>query len=223
MKKPPPTKKQISQDWLAEFPALGILKPMFLARRMGPFVQGVCLDVDRWNERYLPYTLLHCLCRPSSSVSLTLAQPLLTTRTNYPDKISFRSHVERYKEAAERLGKCSLLPLVGPIIIDQVLDAYSTFRSLREPSSGYPFPLFEDAVLLLVWNDQGERALRLLEQQVGEMAGWPDFVLNKIGGLSTWREAMLEKVKNPEQVKATVEKQIVDLKVGSLPVGELLV
>jgi hypothetical protein len=64
MKLTPALKKTITNDWRALAAQFATYKPMWLARRIGPLVQGICLDRDSSNAAYLPTLHVHCLCCP---------------------------------------------------------------------------------------------------------------------------------------------------------------
>jgi hypothetical protein len=215
-------KRQITEDWHRLFPQMSVYKPMWLARRVGPLVQGVCLDRDSGGSAYFPTTHIHNLCRPFPTISLSLAQRLLNERSGSQERISAQFHEQHYLEAAQRLTKASLLPLFGDLTMHQVLDAHRGYRELNRPDSKYPVLLFEDGILLFAWSGQPERATELLNQYIGEMHHWPATVMARYSGVSGWEKLMVETIENRKNLQVTAESQAQKLKAADLPPAQLL-
>jgi hypothetical protein len=222
MKLTKPLRRKITDDWHRLFPEMGILRSMWIARRVGPLVQGVCLDGDSANASYFPTTHLHNLCRPFPAVSLTLGQRLLSERTRTEERIYAQFHEQHYLEAARRLTQASLLSLTGDLTLAQILDAYRGYRELRQPDSKYPVVLFEDGILLAAYSLHVDKAKGLLRDCVGEMGNWPAFVMERDGGIEAWERRMESWLKEPQSLRETADSQADLLRVTNLPVGRLL-
>lgn len=218
----PPLKRQITEDWHKLFPQMAVYQSMWLARRVGPLVQGICLERDSGGGAYFPTTHLHNLCRPFPAISLSLAQRLLNERSGTQERIAVQFHESQYREVAQRLAKASLLPLTGDLTLHQMLDAHRGYRELNRPDSKYPVLLFEDGILLFAWSGQREQAVGLLNEHTGGMRDWPENIMARYGGLDAWERKMLESIKNPENLQATVESQARELKVANLPSAQLV-
>src|SRR5687767_11517160 len=108
-------KRQITEDWVKCFPALGIYKPMWLLRRTGPLLQGICLNRDSANDAYRPTFHVHNLAKNLPFVSLTLSAPLRTVKTGTPETIRAAFHKERFVDASDRLRRQTQVPLAGPV------------------------------------------------------------------------------------------------------------
>src|SRR5262245_63503146 len=91
----PAVKRQITEDWHRLFPEFGVYESMWLARRVGPLVQGIALEVDSINALYCPTAHMHNLCRPFSVVSFAMAQYLPSKRTGAKDSIRVESQIGR--------------------------------------------------------------------------------------------------------------------------------
>src|SRR4051812_1002168 len=179
----PTLKRQITKDWHSLFPQMAVFKPMWLARRVGPLVQGICLDRSSANVAYYPTTHLHNLCRPFPVVSLSLNQRLLDQRSGTEVRIAAAFHNNHYLKAAHVLAPASLLSLAGDLTMSQIIDAHRNYRLLNRADSAYPVMLLEDEILLFAWFNQIDRAEALLQQHVKEMCHWPANVMAADGGV----------------------------------------
>jgi len=215
-------KNQITHDWLSHFPELGIFKPMWLMRRTGPLVVGICLNRDSGNDGYTPIFHVHNLGKPFPTVSLTLYDPLLTTRSKVPQVIKAAFHGEHVVEATSRMKENSLLPLSGPIALDNVLSAYRRF--MDRPMGQYPLLLFEDILILFLWCGRGAEALRHFADFSQQVAQWPAKlnVLQNSGGFDAWKDKCRSWIDHPSQVRRTVDEQISFHEIGDVPAGDLL-
>lgn len=65
-------KKKLSDDWCNALSGMTIWKPLWLLRRHGPLLVGVCLEPSRENEYYTPTAHVHSLVRRAPVVSFSL-------------------------------------------------------------------------------------------------------------------------------------------------------
>ena len=56
-------KKEITKQWQAEFPSMGIYKNMWLMNIVGPIIVGLLLEVKSINSEYYPTLHLDILTR----------------------------------------------------------------------------------------------------------------------------------------------------------------
>jgi hypothetical protein len=215
-------KKSITKDWKSLVPQFTDFQPMRLARRIGPLVQGICLDRDSTNAAYLPTLHVHCLCRPFPVVSLSLGQPLLSTRSGTVERLSVQFHENKYKEACKRLLATSLMPIEGDWHLAQVLAAYENYRRLDRPDSRYPVSLIEDVISVCAWLGEPAPASELVKRCIAEARGWPEPVLARSGGLAGWHGTLETLVHSGDELRQTVSDQIEALKLRQLPVAQLL-
>ena len=213
---------KITNDWSAQFPALQRYKPMLLARRVGPLVQGICLDRSSGGTSYRPTTFLHCLCTASSFISLAMGQRLLSKRHQVEESISVQFHDNHVIDAPQRLREACLLPLEGDLTLSEVLDAYHRYRSTTNIDSQYPIFLFRDAVLLASYLDKRELAIDLLDNYHQEMRTWPAHILSRWGGVDSWRNAVAHAANDRSAIVGTVEREIDRHKLTHLPAAALL-
>lgn len=216
-------KREITKDWATQFPDLGVYKPLWLLRRVGPLLEGICLNRDSSNERYQPIFHLHSLARAESSLSLTLADELRTARNDTPQKIKVAFHEDHYVEAAQKMNQQASLSLSGDLSLKDVLQAYESY--MTRPLGKYPVFLFEDIITILLWCGQTVEAARKLTQFESEMKNWPSSIasLQRVGGVNAWSEKCQSWITNPNTVRETVEEQIVFHGVEHLPNAKLLV
>jgi len=214
----PAVEKQITEDWQREIPTLGVYEPRWLMRRAGPLLVGICLDRDSGGDRYKPTFHVHCLGREFPCVSLTLDTQLRSERSGGPDFIEVRWHEQKYRKAAARMVRQSLLPLEGDLRLGQVIDAYR--RHMVTPlAKRQPVLLYRDMILLLAWAGDPAGATDLLAEclPLADTAGF-----QHVGGRTVFEAETRRLIAQPSLINETVAAQIVALGVGQLPVSELL-
>jgi hypothetical protein len=218
----PPLKRRITQDWRNLFPEMAVFRPMWLLRRVGPLVQGIALERSSAGTVYLPIIHIHDLSKPFPNVSLSLSQSLRSRRSGSEDPIAVQFHDRLHIEAAHRLASTSLLPLRGDLTVDDVVQAYARYRSMREPTSGLPVSYFESAVRLLAWTGRTEEGLRVLSGYVRELRAALNGLADAPDDLESWERSMRDVLANPATVRETAAEQIVALKVDRLPMSLLV-
>lgn len=215
-------KKSITRDWQKLVPQFAALRPMSLVRRVGPLVQGICLDRDSSNSAYLPTTFVHCLCRPFPVLSLTLGQPLLASRSGTIQRISVQFHSTHYVEACNRLLAASLMRVDGDWRLSDLLYAYTNYRQLGRPDSRYPVLLIEDAISVCAWLGNESDASRMVIEACDEAKHWPENVLARREGLSEWESSLKGIAASGKELRRIAEEQVDLLRLGSAPVCQLL-
>ncbi len=215
-------KQQITIDWQRMFPNFKAYKPMWLARRVGPIVQGILLERDGRNDQYLPVTHIHNLCRRRDFVSISLYQGLARSANHGVQWIPVQFHEKQHVWAAQIIKNQCLLPLVGNWEINQVLHALGQYRKLGRSDAIFPVSYFEDAVSWLCWNKDLVAANRYLDQSTTEMLAWPASVQERLGGVLVWRDRMLEIIHRADTISDLVAEQAIQLGVTDLPMSDLL-
>ena len=217
---------RITKDWASEFPSMGVYKKRWLMRRVGPLLIGICLDRDSHGDLYKPSFHVFFLGYKwdDDRPALTLHEPLRTRRTRAPDAIRVRSHEEEYLDATQRMKEQALLPLEGPVTIDEVLDAYQKYHErapMGKPTLAADVILMSDVIMLLAWcgrRSEAEEALQSVLEAVREESGYR----HPYGSREEFEQAMREAIQHPETIRKQVERQITRLGVEQLPVSELL-
>jgi hypothetical protein len=188
---------------------------MWLLRRCGPLLTGVYLKTAPGDDSYEPIIHLHSLARPDRGLRLSLSQELLTARTHAPDAIKVKLHEKRWQEAASRLAEQALLPLAGPVTLEQL---HRAFRTYRDSWDGDLDPnLYEDWLLSLAWAGRRDDVLAIIAEAQRDMSTWPDYVLAEDRGMDAWLRRMREKTSDPDKLRLIVEKELVKHKAEHLP------
>jgi hypothetical protein len=207
-------KKKITNDWNNCFPSLGIYKPMHLMNRIGPLLVGILLDVKTGGSDYIPTYHVHNLIRPFPVISLGLK-----TTLNY-EYVNIEWHESKFYNLSELMMKYALIPFDGELDLTTVLAGYK--KHLAKPHIPYQPQEYEDMVLISAWCNNTLQVKNSLDFARDKMGRWPPQVLKRIGGLDIWSNSVKEKAITSETLKSIVDKQIKELKVGRLPVRNLL-
>lgn len=217
-----PLKRSITSDWKRCFEGMGVYKPMWLGRLIGPFFQGVCLERSSGNADYLPTSHIHCLCSDFPGVSLTLSQRLRSRRSDTTERISVQFHKGHFEEAAERLKMASVLPVAGSWGLRQLISAVDVYRGLGQLESIYPVFPFEDVVRAAVWLGDLDQASAAIAKFKSITSTWPENVLAQHGGHRAWIEGLHRMTQHPEVLRQSAESHVQTLKVAHLPRMEML-
>ncbi|MCP4591861.1 MAG: hypothetical protein GY842_14085 [bacterium] len=212
--------KRITADWQSEIVGMGVHKPRHLLRRVGPVLVGICLDRGSDGMEYLPTFHTHFLGNVFPVVSLTLSTPLRTERNGAEDWIPIRGHADRFPEAAAMMTKVSLLPLDGDLRLAAVLDAYRRYMATpmgrRQTAT-----LYRDMVLLRAWARDANGAHTVLDEGLAGL-GNNEAALRHVGGRKAFIAKSREAITQPELIDQTIESQIEALRLGDLPISELV-
>lgn len=208
--------RAITNDWQAEFPTLAVYRPMWLARRCGPVLIGLCLDRGG-GDNYYPTWHYHCLLRPWPDISLSLA-----TRLGQPhgsaEYVSLRVHAQRFVEIATRTRSSASFPLDGDLSLSQfkaVCDAW-----LQRQRVDLSPPVLADIVLLSAWCGSDWQAhLRLVERLTSQ---WPQRVNDFVGGTVNWLANLTAAASNRTELDRTMENEITTHKLQNLPASEFI-
>jgi hypothetical protein len=182
------------------------------------------LDRDSGGEIYKPIFHVHCLCKRDNTVSLMLGTQLRSERSGGPDFIQVRFHEQKYKEAAERMARQSLLPLEGDLQLDVVLDAYRHYLATPMGRAQAAI-LYRDMILLSAWAGDQAGVSKLLaeclrlERRTDLISD--DAALRHVGGRAAFEAECRKLIEQPALVEATVDSQIAALGVENLPTANL--
>jgi hypothetical protein len=195
-------KKAITADWAACFPNLGVARPMWLMKRNGPILMGVCLDRTRSNDVYIPVFHVHCLLKPSTALTLELyrsvpdeQQPRLSR------EIRVDRHAANFHAAVEALKQQTPEITERETTLSRLLALYHDYIDARRDPAvvKYPRNLFADVITLTFWAGHEEYARSVLEEACAAMRSWPAQEID----LPSWRqsiEAQLNYARSDSQI-----------------------
>ncbi len=150
------------RDWNREFPSLGVYRRMWLMRRAGPLLQGICLDRDSWGDIYKPTFHVHCLGIPSSTIYLSLHTQVRRPKTGGHTMVQFRFHKQEYLKIAGYLKEQLPVPLDRDLLSADVLKAYQTYMRDNRSLAAHEYHL--DMAALHAWCGRTKDALACLDK-----------------------------------------------------------
>jgi len=210
----PANKKLITNDWAGIFREFKVYRPMWLLRRTGPLVVGICLDRDSGNDVYRPTFHMHCLARTDSSVSLTLCQRLASRPSGTEDDIKVRFHYDHVDEATQRLKDQVKFPMCGTWNLGDVVAAYHKYMTV--PGGMSPSILYEDIFYYYTWCDKRDNALIILDNFMPTVRSWEPYMLEREGGPDVWY-AKCRRIIESTDVRQIVEDEVTKHKLTKIP------
>jgi hypothetical protein len=216
----PSVRRQITADWLEQFPELGQYKPLHLLRRVGPLLEGIVLERTSGNDAYRPTFHIHSLLRESPVVTMTLAQRLRSDRSGGPDMVPVLHHERNYIDAARNLARQAPLALSGQLRVSEVIESYRRFAG-RFGSHYDANDLYDGIARLCAWAGDSELATAIVAEGFSRLGEWPPNVLAQIGGREAWRGQITAVVANRERLAAIMGEQIALLNLETIPVSPM--
>ena len=215
------TKQQnrITKDWKQELPRLGIHRPRHLLRRVGPLLVGVSLERDSTNQRYTPTFHVHFLGNEEAAISLTLETKVQPQAGRGEEIIKVSAHNESYKDSVRRLVEQAPLSVEGPLTVQEVVEAYRKFSKTIHGQAQLA-NLYQDCIKLLSCYGLADQAHSMLTEILGDTEGDREFQHFK--GRQSFIDKMGDAIDHPEKIRETIEQQIVQHKVGTLPYEEFV-
>ncbi|TWG10804.1 hypothetical protein FHX34_107301 [Actinoplanes teichomyceticus] len=193
---------------------------MRLLRRIGPVLQGICLDQVPGRDHYFPTSHVHPLTMDFPVISLSLGHRL-AGRHGGNESVSATAGEADIRDAADRLRAQSPLPLDRNPTLDEILGAYRD-HLLSDPVSGRGPSNEVKNLLALARFSRSERVMAEQTAFVVELAkSWayrPDGVHLRDECL----ELTLAEVPDRTALQAVVDSQVVRLTVDRLGFVEQL-
>ncbi len=208
-------RNRITENWRAAFPTMVAAFPMWLMKRHGPIVVGLCLDRTRSNDCYIPVFHVHCLVRPSLNVSLTLYQALSDERVpQIEQEIDVVSHASTFAGHVVRMRRQVPILLQPRLAMNEVLALYvEFFLARRDPAvCRFPSTLFADVILTLAALGHRERATDLFMKASRLMETWPRHEVRP----SSWHEDISARL-DFDAAASTVASELKRHKLEAIP------
>jgi hypothetical protein len=205
---------RITRDWLAEFPGYKKIFPKLICKIIGPMKLSIWYDI-RYSNTIRPQVSIFNLSNPAQYSSATLCY---RPRRRYA--LTWEQHeAGKYKEALSELREISPIPLEGPVLLSQVIQAYKTDPFIENQTRSR---LFEDPPLIAAWAGQMDLAQECLEWAL------PLYTKNcsrnpKYRGAEEWHSWMKECISDPETLRRNVEEQIIQHKLQKVPREDLII
>lgn len=213
---------KVLSDWNAEFPDLVAYRPLWLGRIVGPLFQGINLYRNSAYDSYVPFPHVHCLCRTDwDEPALNPGDRVREPRSHADFWIRAGLHEEEYKIAAQSVRDQTLVPLDGPVTLDQVVHAYRWFIMSRDVWRWLE-SLREDLASIFAYYGRMEDATAVLCDAAADMRTWPDLRGLPDEDPQFWLEQQTARINDVEGLHCTVEENIVKMKMQKLPRQDLI-
>jgi len=217
-------KKKATNQWADAFPDLGVYKNMWLLRRVGPFLQGICLDMDSSGSNYLPTFHIHNLANQDDDfISLTLRTPLVSKKNGSPVRISATQHEEIFSDFIEQFRLQTPISLTGNISFENVWVAFQNYLKNGQAETRYPLNQYFDMTCLLIWCDRADEAKSFFYDKCKEIVGWPSSVTQHIGDRINKFYSLETLLEKPEDLRKKVDEVVISLNLERLPSVSLFI
>ncbi|MCX5226675.1 hypothetical protein [Streptomyces sp. NBC_00233] len=212
-----PTAGRVTKEWAAEFPGFDVWRSLRLLRRIGPVVQGICLDRTTGGDGYVPTAHVHALTREFPVVSLMLGQRAARP-SGTPDPVLFARHERDFAHAVGALREQSRLPLDEPPSIDAIVREYhAEARRRLEKGHGAAVPEMEDSVLVAAAAGRDELAGEGLVLARELTAAWPKWSMPlEWPGAEAWLDGLAARAGDRESLRAVVRGQATAHRLGKV-------
>ena len=210
-------KKNITNQWRESFPSMGIYKNMWILRRVGPFLQGICLDKDTSNSSYLPTFHIHNLVNQDDDfISLTLRTPLMNTKSGAPLHISIAQHEDYFSDYVTKFRQQVPLTLDGGLSCHEFLHVFKNYINNGQAENRYPLPLYFDMTCLLIWCGKPEASL-LFDEVSQKIKSWPNDVTKYMEQSIKEFHGLKAYLNNPTHLKNQVNSAVEHLELTMVP------
>ncbi|OKJ64192.1 hypothetical protein [Streptomyces sp. CB02261] len=212
-----PTAGRVTKEWAAEFPGFDTWKSLHLLRRIGPVVQGICLDRTTGGDGYIPTAHVHALTREFPVVSLMLGQRLARP-SGMPDPVLFGRHERDFAHAVGALRQQSRLTLDEPPSIDGIVREYhAEARRRLEKGHGAAVLEMEDSVLVAAAAGRDELAGEGLALARELAAAWPKGSMPfDWPGAGPWFDGLAARAGDRESLRAVIRGQVTEQRLGKV-------
>jgi len=204
-------KREITRDWNNCFPEFQEHVPMQLIRKNGPFLCGICLDLDSGNDSYRVVFHVHNLMIEFPGISLS-ANMTIRNSKGATDRFSYLRHSQEHIELAFRLRNECVLLQQNTLDVDDLVNYLENVSivPVRNQECNNPWGeyVYKDIVLAHYWCGNIEKAKSLLQTFKLKLQKWPPYALNRVGGIGGWEES-LHGLMDIGKLQETVQAEIV--------------
>ncbi|MFI1352859.1 hypothetical protein ACH4TV_04625 [Streptomyces sp. NPDC020898] len=211
------TVRRVTKDWAAAFPGFTVWRPLHLLRRIGPVVQGICLDRSTSGDGYCPTAHVHALTREFPVISLTLGHRL-ERLSGQPEAVLFTRQEGEFQRAVDALKAQSRLSLDVPPSLEEIVREYHSSSSARQ-EKGFPPAVMEmeDSILIAAAAHRRDLVEDSLSIATDLASKWPKARLPLTWvSADAWLEGMRNKADAAEALAETVTGQVAAHKLDKL-------
>lgn len=203
------TARRVTKDWAAAFPGFVVWRPLHLLRRIGPVVQGICLDRSTSGDGYLPTVHVHALTRQFPVISLTLGHRL-ERPVGQPETVLFTRHGGEFQNAVGVLRAQSRLSLDVPPSLEMIVKEYHSSSSARQEKGLPPAVVeMEDSIFIAAAADRRDLVEDGLSLAIDLVGKWPKARLPLTWvSADAWLEGMRNKADAPQALAEMVSSQV---------------
>jgi|CXWL01.1.fsa_nt_gi hypothetical protein len=212
-----PIKRKITERWISAFPDFAVYKPMWLMKRNGPVLIGICLERFSSNDEYRPITHVHNLSRPTGFATLSIASQILDPTRRREMRLTAESSEQDIEVAIAQVKSQSTIPLTRKVLLNDILSAYRQYVTNAISSDGYPVFEYEDIVRLLTWCCKLGKARKMVEDIEVITRDWDPFVFRHVESREVYLRTLYHIVINPSDSDKVIADEIENLDAKSLP------
>jgi hypothetical protein len=209
--------KRITLDWQSKFPTFAIYEPMWLLKRCGPFLVGICLNRDSSGLMYHPTFHLHFLGNFLIIRTPSLTAPIaVQAKSGGPDYLTLSDHIGRFEVVANQLCRqvAAIFDNDRVLSCDDFVRLYRDFE--RTPlGNRQRLLLYTDQILLLVLCDRCEDATKLLNLAITDKEH--SFRFGNFRGIDDYQVVMNHAIVNPDVIRNDIIRQLKMLRAEELP------
>ncbi len=211
-------KRGIRDDWLTCFPEFSALSDVRdIGRRVGPFIQGIHLDLRANRDDYSSQLFLHNCAEGLGFKTLSFSGGSESFRT-ISIRWSLEPHERDFRKRAQFLREASRLPMEGPVSTSQIIKAFESYIVDQYGSSAYPEST--SFIYFLVYEGLYDKARAYLDHYD---AFWTDKSGEKDAELIAWRQELETVIEaGSEALREVTEKEFELLKADHLREAPIL-
>lgn len=210
-------KKRYTEDWLQAFPEFEVYRPMWLMKRNGPILVGICLERYASNDAYRPIVHVHNLLRSSGFISLSMSFRLFERIGFGTLQLSTRDHEKKLEMATSKVREQARIPLDEDLSVDALIIAYNEYICSLEGAIEGPLSYWLDIVCLLIWCGRTDEARRKIIQVESESTVLSPQHFVHYDGRGSYFSRLYEMVERPGDLREVVSREVFSLGLEAIP------